>query len=250
MTHVIILAAGKGTRMKSDMPKVLHPVLGVPIVSRLLSEVVKVCPVPTLIVGHKAQDVIDATGNKYHYVIQQEQKGTGHAVACAAADLVPQYHGQVVVLLGDHPLVSASTIENLVAIHKQEKATITLATAIVPNYEGLYSVFLNYGRVVRSATGEVEKIVEFKDASEDLRATKEINPSYYCFDAPWLWENISKLESKNAAGEFYLTDMIERARSQGLKVVPSLIKNIKECLGINTPEQLKQVEDVIASNIL
>ena len=245
MTHIIILAAGKGTRMKSDLPKVLHQVKGTPIIQRLLTNIQPVCETPTLIVGHKAEDVISTTGNKYHYVIQTEQRGTGHAVMMAKEDLEGKDYKTVVVLLGDHPLVSARTVQDLVITHEKEGAAVTLATAVVPNYEDKHSVFLNYGRVIRDTDGTVHKIVEFKDASEEERMLKEVNPSYYCFDAKWLWENISKLGSMNASNEFYLTDMIQLARDQDRKVVASVIENIDECLGINTPEQLKMVEDTL-----
>jgi bifunctional N-acetylglucosamine-1-phosphate-uridyltransferase/glucosamine-1-phosphate-acetyltransferase GlmU-like protein len=115
----------------------------------------------------------------------------------------------------------------------------------VPNYDDRNSVFSGYGRVIRDRDGSVHKIIEFKDASDDERKILEVNPSYYCFDAKWLWQNISKLQNKNAAHEFYLTDIVQLARDQNKKVVASQISNIDECLGINTPEQLKMVEEII-----
>ncbi len=246
MPHVIILAGGKGTRMKSDLPKVLHPVKGVPIITRLLKSVEPICPQPTLIVGHKAQDVIVATGNKYLYAEQKEQLGTGHAIMCAEASLKEKDISTIIVLPGDHPLISTDTIKEIEQLHNNKKAVVTLATFVVPNFEEMYSTFLHYGRIIRNAQNDVEKIVEFKDATEEERNSKEVNLSYYAFDAKWLWKNIHLIKNNNAAHEFYLTDLIKIAKDQREIVTAYPIQNIVECMGINTPEQLKMVEDAIS----
>ena len=245
MVHVVILAAGKGTRMKSDLPKVLHPVKGVPIIKRLLSTVTKIDPKPTLIVGHKAQEVIDATENKYFYVEQKEQLGTGHAVRVACDSLKTKDITTLVVLPGDHPLVSVETIEKLIENHSKSDAALSLGTAKIEEEDPRLMIFNNYGRIIRNSAGNVDRIVEYKDATEEERAVKEFNLSYYAFDFKWLCKNISALKNNNASGEYYLTDMIHVAIEQGRHVDSCVITNVVECLGINSPEQLKMVEDAI-----
>jgi bifunctional UDP-N-acetylglucosamine pyrophosphorylase/glucosamine-1-phosphate N-acetyltransferase len=245
MIHVVILAAGKGTRMKSEIPKVLHPVKGMPILHRLLTSVTQIDPRPTLIVGHKAEQVIEATGNKYHYVDQKEQLGTGHAVRVACESLQDKGITTLVVLPGDHPLVSIETINNLIENHSKSDAAVSLGTAKIEEGDPRLMIFNNYGRIIRNAEGNVDSIVEFKDATEEQRAVKEFNLSYYCFDFAWLCKNISTLKNTNASGEYYLTDMVHVAIEQGRHVDSYVITNVIECMGINSPEQLKMVEDAI-----
>jgi UDP-N-acetylglucosamine diphosphorylase/glucosamine-1-phosphate N-acetyltransferase len=246
MVHVVILAGGKGTRMKSDMPKVLHPVKGVPIITRLLASVTQIDPKPTLIVGHKAQEVIDATENKYHYVEQKEQLGTGHAAQIACEALKGSPIKTLVILPGDHPLVSVETIQRLVDAHSHSDAAVSLGTAKIAEGDERLMIFNNYGRIIRNAEGKVDSIVEFKDANEEQRAVREFNLSYYCFDFAWLCDNLGKLKNNNASGEYYLTDMVHMAIEQGRHVDSYAITNVVECLGINSPEQLKMVEDAIS----
>jgi bifunctional UDP-N-acetylglucosamine pyrophosphorylase/glucosamine-1-phosphate N-acetyltransferase len=247
MVHVVILAGGKGTRMKSDLPKVLHPVKDVPIITRLLSAVTQVCEKPTIIVGHKAEEVINATHNKFHYVEQKEQLGTGHAILMARESLKDNPEiTSVVVLPGDHPLVSVETISKLIENHSKSDAAVSLGTAKIEDGDPRLMIFNNYGRIIRDKHGKVDRIVEYKDATNDEREVKEFNLSYYCFDAAWLWENIGKLGNSNASKEYYLTDLVHMAKEQGRHVDSYVITNVVECLGINSPEQLKMVEDAIA----
>jgi len=245
MHHVVILAAGKGTRMKSDISKVLTPVRGTPIIHRLLQSIIPISATPTLIVGYKAEDVMRETGNKYNYVLQTEQLGTGHAIMSAKESLKDKGYTTILVFPGDHPLVKTSTIEKLIALHNETGAAVTLGTYKADSFDGLNSVFNNFGRIIRDEEGFVDRIVEYKDASEEERAVTEVNLSYYCFDAEWLWQNIDSLKDNNASKEYYLTDMIALAREQGKKVAAYIIQDPAECLGINTPEQLKIVEDAI-----
>ncbi len=246
MNHVIILAAGKGTRMKSELPKVLHPIKGVAMINRLLERVTPVSEKPTLIVGHKAEDVIRDTDNKYHYVLQKDQLGTGHAIMCAAPELKDKGYDTVTVLMGDQPLITTETLQELIDLQKASGATIAMNTVVVSDYEGVNNTFYHFGRVIRAADNTVEKIVEYKDATEEERACKEVNISYYCFDAKWLWQNINSLTNNNAAQEYYITDLVKIAKDQGKLVVANPLKNIVESYGINTPEQLKIVEEAIS----
>jgi bifunctional UDP-N-acetylglucosamine pyrophosphorylase / glucosamine-1-phosphate N-acetyltransferase len=247
MVHVAILAAGKGTRMKSDLPKVLHPVKGIPIIERLLSSVTNIDPKPTLVVGYKADDVIAATGNKYHYVDQKEALGTGHAIQAACEALKHEPITTLVVLMGDQPLISAETIHNLIKNHEKHDAVVTLGTVKIEEGDPRLMIFNNFGRIIRNAEGMVDSIVEYKDATEAQRAIKEFNISYYCFDFTWLCENIGKLKNNNASGEYYLTDMVHMAIEQGKHVDSYIVTNVIESLGINSIEQLKMVEEAIES---
>ncbi|MBX4198118.1 NTP transferase domain-containing protein [Candidatus Parcubacteria bacterium] len=245
MSHIIILAGGKGSRMQSNTHKVLHEVKGVPIISRLLQNISPICSTPTIIIGHKADEVREATHYAYSYVEQKEQRGTGHAVMCAREALKDKPDETIIILPGDHPLIEARTLWQLQSLHTLHNATVTLATKIVPHFEGIHSIFKHYGRVIRNKDGMVLKIVEYKDASAEERECLEVNLSYYCFNAQWLWQHITALSSHNAASEYYLTDMVKIATDQGLRVAAYPIQQMAECLGINTPEQLLMVEEAL-----
>jgi bifunctional UDP-N-acetylglucosamine pyrophosphorylase/glucosamine-1-phosphate N-acetyltransferase len=178
-------------------------------------------------------------------VDQKEQLGTGHAVRVACESLQDKGITTLVVLPGDHPLVSIETINNLIENHSKSDAAVSLGTAKIEEGDPRLMIFNNYGRIIRNAEGNVDSIVEFKDATEEQRAVKEFNLSYYCFDFAWLCKNISTLKNTNASGEYYLTDMVHVAIEQGRHVDSYVITNVIECMGINSPEQLKMVEDAI-----
>jgi UDP-N-acetylglucosamine diphosphorylase/glucosamine-1-phosphate N-acetyltransferase len=245
MTHIILLSGGKGTRMKSDLPKVLTQVNGVPIIERLLQAATPLCPKPTLIIGYKGEEVQAATGDRYNYVWQREQLGTGHAVQCAKDSLSKDPSIKTIIVLpGDHPLVTTATIQKVLDAHNAAAATVTIGTTVVDTYTGDQEVFNFYGRVIRNENNRVDRVVEYKDATEAERAVKEVNVSYYCFSADWLWKNIDSLGNNNAAHEFYLTDIVHIARAEGKNIEACILPN-PECLGINTKEQLDQVEKAI-----
>lgn len=246
MIHILILAGGKGTRMNSDLPKVLHPVKGVPIIKRLLSSMTEICETPSIIVGHKAAEVIAATSGKYHYIEQKEQLGTGHALMIAREALKEKSISTLVVLPGDHPLVGVETIKKLIENHSKSDAVVSLGTVKVEKNDSRLLVFSNYGRIVRDKHGKVDRIVEYKDATEEQRKILEFNISYYCFDAIWLWENIGKIGNKNASKEYYLTDIVQLAKEQGKHVDSHVITEVSECLGVNNSDQLKLVENLVA----
>ncbi len=231
--------------MQSDLPKVLTPVAGAPIIERLLRSVTEVCPTPTLVVGHQAAAVRAALGPHYHYVVQTERLGTGHAVLACRAELLSQPFSAVVVLPGDHPLVTAATLRQLIAEHTSTGATLTLVTLQVPNFSGSHSIFSHYGRINRTPAGEVASIIEFKDASAEQRAITEVNVAYYCFNPEWLWQNITALTQSNVAGEYYLTDLVGLAVGQGKRVATYTITNEVEAMGINSPANLAAVEATI-----
>jgi bifunctional UDP-N-acetylglucosamine pyrophosphorylase/glucosamine-1-phosphate N-acetyltransferase len=243
MTRIVILAAGKGKRMgPSDRPKVLHTILGKPMLAYALDAVVAsgVDGKPVVIVGHMAEHVRTVCGDACEYAEQTELRGTGDAVM-RARPLLEGKADDVMVLVGDQPFVTADTIRRVADAHASSGATLTLGTVTVQDYEDWRAPFADFGRIVRKADGSVERIVEVKDATPDQLALKEINPSYYCFKGSWLWNGLSRLTSDNASGEFYLTDLLAKALSDGEKVQTVPVPP-DEALGVNTLEQLAIAE--------
>ncbi|MEK7452969.1 MAG: NTP transferase domain-containing protein [Patescibacteria group bacterium] len=241
-THVIIMAGGKGSRMRSKLPKVLHTIAGETLIRRVLNAVQSIDNSPTIIVGYKAEEVIRSTGEEHHYVFQEEQLGTGHAVSLALKQLDGRAIDRLVVVPGDHPLLSAETLLELVATYAETEATIVLGTIKVPDFEDWRASFVEMGRVVRDEDGNVLRLVERKDASPTELAVTELNVSFYCFNFAWLCEYINELSNANAAKEYYLTDLIGIAKKQGKKVMAVTITRTEEGFGVNSPEQLAYVE--------
>lgn len=240
-TQIVILAAGKGKRMQSDLPKVLVRLKDKPLIKYLLDSIEEsgVCAKPILVVGQKRELVMQELGDKYGYAIQEEQLGTGHAVNCAK-DLSAGAD-QVLVLYGDHPHVSAKTIKNLTTSHQQSGEVLTIATVETPDFEDWRAGFFDFGRIIRNSNGKITNIVEKKDATEEELKIKEINPAFFCFDAKWLWESLPTLKNQNAQGEYYLTDLVGLAQNQGHEI-NSIKIGTHEALGVNTPEQLALLE--------
>ena len=243
MNRIVILAAGKGKRMgPSDRPKVLHEVLGKPMLAYVLEAVAAsgVDPKPVVVVGHMAESVRAVCGDGCAYATQTELRGTGDAVL-RARPLLEGAAENVVVLVGDQPFVTGDTVRRIVDAHAASGATLTLGTVTVPDFEDWRAGFADFGRIVRGGDGAVERIVEVKDADPGQLALKEINPSYYAFKAAWLWKNLESLTSENAAGEFYLTDLLGKAIAAGENVLTVPIPP-EEALGVNTLEQLAAAE--------
>jgi bifunctional UDP-N-acetylglucosamine pyrophosphorylase/glucosamine-1-phosphate N-acetyltransferase len=240
---VVILAAGKGKRMGADLPKVLHLFQGRPFIVHLVDEVKKsgICERSTVVVCDEHNLVQKALGDSCDYVIQEEQLGTAHAVQCAE-DFLSGTVENVLVLYGDHPLLKAETLRALRNLHEKENHhSLSLMTTVLPDFSDWRSAFQGFGRIVRNQNGEIEKIIEFKDASEEEKKILEVNPMYCCFKANWLWENLKKIDNNNAQGEYYLTDLVQKAVEQGEKIAILQISNV-ECLGINRPEELEMVQ--------
>ena len=240
----IILAAGKGTRLnKPDLPKVLLPLKSKALILYLLLEIQKIIKnqKPVIVVGFMAEKVKEALGGRYEYVLQYPQLGTAHAVK-AARDKVKAEN--VLVLYGDMPFITESSIRKLIRIHHDNKAVITMFTTQVPDYHNNFSGFLHFGRIIRNFKNEIIKITEYRDASEKDKQIKEINPGIYMFDSKWLWENIKKVKNKNIQKEYYLGDLVEIAISQkqpiySLNILP------KEVIGINTMEDWQRAEKML-----
>jgi len=245
-TQIVILAAGRGKRMESDEPKALAILRGKPFLKHILDtlETIHLPSKPVIVIGHKKERVKEVIGEDYQYAIQEEQLGTGHAVASAREILNPNYK-TLLVLSADQPLVSKQTIENILTTHEKEKSIITLGTIVLPDFLEWRKGLMNFGRIVRDALNQVEKIVEYKDATEDEKNIKEVNPALYVFDKEWLWDNIENIKNENAQGEYYLTDLIHLAFEQNQKVVGVPIKNILEGLQPNTKEELETLERLL-----
>ncbi len=239
--EAVILAAGKGTRMNSDLPKVLHQVAGRPMVHWVIEAArqvgVRRC---VLVVGHGADLVRAAVGDAddVAFVEQTEQLGTGHAVMQAAPLYADPGDQDVLVLCGDGPLIHAQTLQTLLDTHRQADAAATLATAVLDDPTG-------YGRIVRDDAGNLLRIVEQKDADDDERAIREVNPSYYCFKARALFETLPRISNDNAKGEYYLTDIFELLRKIGRRVAVVDAVPAEDVLSINTPDQLAEVDAIL-----
>jgi bifunctional UDP-N-acetylglucosamine pyrophosphorylase/glucosamine-1-phosphate N-acetyltransferase len=235
---IAIMAAGKGTRLKSKHPKVLHEVGGKPILAHVIATATKVVPAADVfvIIGHEADRVRAAVGGSgVQFVLQAEQRGTGHALM-VARDALAGYD-QVVVLSGDAPLITAETIQNLSAFHATQKATMTLLSAELENPYG-------YGRVIRKSakSAEVRAIVEEKAASTKQKKMREINSGFYVFSVPALYEHISGLTTTNVHSEYYLTDMAEVLARARKKVVAMKTLDPGEVLGTNTRAELVDLD--------
>lgn len=240
---VIILAAGKGTRMKSEIPKVLHKVCGLPMIQYVIWEAKRVSSErPLVVVGYKAEMVTDSLGEQVEYVIQKEQLGTGHAIM-EAQTVLQGFSGDLLVLYGDTPFIHSSTLEKMITKHREEKAAVTVLTAEVEDPTG-------YGRILRSGKGEIARIVEEKDASREEKEIREVNTGLYCFRFPLLAEVLSELIPKNSQGEYYLTDVVALLTAKGRKAIAVRCDHPREILGPNDRKALAETERLMRESIL
>ncbi|MBI3888944.1 NTP transferase domain-containing protein [Candidatus Nomurabacteria bacterium] len=242
--RIVILAGGKGTRMKSDLPKVLETVKGKPMIKYLLESIEKsgVDSRPAIVVGYKKEEVIKTLGDSYDYVVQDKQLGTGHAVIMTQK-ILENYADNIMVLYGDHPLISPETIKKLEDMHLKSNSKLTLATFTVPDFEDWRTIFYkNFSRIIRDENGNIVKDVQFKDATDEEKKVRELNPCYFCFESGWLWENLKKLNTDNAQKEYYLTDLVKIAMKEKGKI-QSINIDLSEALGINSKEELKILEE-------
>ncbi|TAN58507.1 hypothetical protein EPN15_00800 [Patescibacteria group bacterium] len=247
MIQPIILAAGKGTRMKSETPKVLHRLGGKTFLHRVIGAIQEADELsdPLIVVGEHENLIKEAIGNSHNYMRQDVQRGTAHAVKICEPHLKNKA-GSIIVLYGDHPLITSESLDNIAQHHLAHRPAITFFSTIVPSFEGWYSAFSSFGRIERSVNSI--KIIEKKDATPIQLQITELNPGIYCFDANWLWEALSQIRPDNAAGEYYLTDLIALAVSHK-KQIETLNLPPEEALGINTPEDLQVAEGLIQNII-
>ncbi|TCD46759.1 bifunctional UDP-N-acetylglucosamine diphosphorylase/glucosamine-1-phosphate N-acetyltransferase GlmU [Streptococcus sp. X16XC17] len=240
--YAIILAAGKGTRMKSDLPKVLHQVAGISMLEHVFRAVAAIEPEKVeTIVGHKAELVQEVLEGQSHFALQSEQLGTGHAVMMAEEALAG-LEGQTLVIAGDTPLITGDSLKNLIHFHVSHKNVATILTAQADNPFG-------YGRIIRNADGEVLKIVEQKDANDFEKQVKEINTGTYLLDNKRLFEALKDINTDNAQGEYYLTDVISIFRKAGEKVGAYTLRDFDESLGVNDRIALATAEKVMRKRI-
>ena len=230
----VILAAGKGTRMKSDTPKVLHEIFNKPLVGRVLDAVIEAgSSENVVVVGHGADLVEKYVLNNYEKatcVLQKEQLGTGHALKMAC-DKLKDFKGNLLVVCGDTPLIKADTLKKIVEFHNENNADITVMTAIFDEPKG-------YGRIVRDNDGKVNAIVEEKDATPDIRIIQEVNAGIYCFNWETVANGIDEIKNNNAQNEYYLTDLIKWGVKGSKKVFPYVLDNSDEIFGINSKKHL------------
>jgi len=235
--RIVILAAGTGTRMNSDLPKVLHKLNDKTLIDYVLDQSELLDPIESiLVVGFKKNQIISHTKSriKLRYVTQKEQLGTGHAVL-QTEKLLKDKKGHILILYGDVPNIKASSLEPIIEDHIINNRDLTLITAEVDNPTG-------YGRIIRNKNGQLLKIVEEKDCNDDERMIKEWNPGIYIFKTPKVFEILNNIKTNNASKEYYLTDAIGLAQQYNMQIKAIKIINSDEVFGINTTEQLKELE--------
>ncbi|SEF79442.1 bifunctional UDP-N-acetylglucosamine pyrophosphorylase / Glucosamine-1-phosphate N-acetyltransferase [Caloramator fervidus] len=237
----IILAAGEGKRMKSNLPKVLHKVCGKAMVEHVINALHSVVDDYTIVVGHGADKVKGYLGDKFKFSYQDKQLGTGHAVMCAE-EFLKGKRGTVIILAGDTPLVTSKTISEVFQYHIKKGYSATVITGVVENPKG-------YGRIVRDSEGNLERIVEDKDANELEKQIKEVNSGAYCFDIEDLLNALKRLNNNNAQGEYYLTDVIEILKNDGKKV-GAYVTDFEEFTGVNSRSQLYQASVIMRNRII
>jgi bifunctional UDP-N-acetylglucosamine pyrophosphorylase/glucosamine-1-phosphate N-acetyltransferase len=236
----IILAAGKGTRMKSELVKVLHPILGLPMLFYPIKLSLKGIKAEKtiVVVGHQADRIQGMFKNfKIDIALQEKQLGTGHAVL-QAIPFLQSFSGTVLILCGDVPLVELETLRSFIDTYKENGSTLSVLTAVVEEPFG-------YGRILRNPEGWLEKIVEEKDASEKERMIREINTGIFCVKAPFLMEGLREIGKENAQGEYYLTDLVEVAKKRGLRCSAHIVADPVEVMGINTRVDLAIANEVL-----
>lgn len=245
--QIVILAAGKGTRMAGvtdePMPKVLIPLRGKSVIKYLLEEVsaVQADTTPIIVVGYMSALVEHELGDKYLYAEQTEQLGTGHAVLAAKPVVTAD---NFIVLYGDMPFVSAKSLQQLITTHESNNAMLSMFTTEVESFEGVLEHFNGFGRIIRNDAGEIQKIQEYKDCSDEQKLITELNPGIYMFNSDWVWPQLEKIENHNAQGEIYLTDIVELAIKDGQSIQSMKIAP-EEVYGLNTPDHLAHAQTLL-----
>lgn len=229
----VILAAGKGTRMKSNTPKVLHKIFEKPLLGYVLDNVKNIVNESFVIVGHHAEEVTKYIQKEYENaktVLQTPQLGTGHAVSMVCPSL-ENFNGQVIILCGDTPLITEDTLKNFIDYHNSNNSDLTVMSTIFENPA-------NYGRIIRESDNSLKCIVEEKDATPEQKAVKEVNAGIYCLNWNKIKQAFCQLTSNNAQGEYYLTDIIEWGKKNSLNVNAYIMENNEEIYGINSRSNL------------
>jgi len=232
--RIIILAAGKGTRMQSDLPKVLHEFAGRPMICQLLDSIKKsgIDERPLLVVSPDNVSLIKKALANFacDYVLQNEQLGTGHAVACALSEI--NEPSNLIVLYGDHPFIGPETITGIAQLPE----AVAMLTVEIPDFSSWHEIFYHWGRIIRE-NKRIKEIVEFKDADESIKEVLEVNPAIFSFNSEWIKNNIKRLRNLNSQAEYYLTDMIKMAVDDGV-AIGSFTIPASESIGINSLVEL------------
>lgn len=245
MTKIIILAAGKGTRMNSEWPKVLAPLKDRPMIKYLMDSILaaQIDARPVMVVSPDNKEIISQELSEYplQYIIQPQPLGTGQAVACTQSGW-PAEAKNILVLYGDHPFLKSDSIKKCAAAKPQ---ALTMLTTKLPDFNDWRHNFYHWGRIIRDASGAIARIVEFKDATEEERSVTEVNPAVMCFNRDWLGVNLSTLDNANSQQEYYLTDLVEIAFTAGLPVNSLEIEPL-EAMGVNSLEELRIAEGLLS----
>jgi bifunctional UDP-N-acetylglucosamine pyrophosphorylase/glucosamine-1-phosphate N-acetyltransferase len=246
MVQPIILAAGKGTRMQSDLPKALFPFSGKAMLDWVLEAMARVegANTPIVVVGHKGDSVRDYVGTRAVCVEQKEISGTASAVMVAMPHVPPEVKDAFIMYV-DHPFITPENVAKIVRQHKKFGATITLGTVRLPDYSDWRSVFMSFGRVIRDPMGQIAEIVEYKNANEFEKQTLEINPGFYCVEVDWLKSALPRIQKNELTGEYYLTDILALAIDDQKKI-ESVDITPEEALGINSVKDAELAEQLAA----
>lgn len=248
-TKVVILAAGKGTRMKMELPKPLVAIAGKPMVEHLLERVEQagIDTKPVVVVAPDTLEMFrEVLDDRVDYALQEQQLGTGDAVK-AAREACGQA-GHILVLYGDHPFIEAQIIHKLTSLAEQHLDALVMLTSTVPNFDNEYSGFMAWSRIIRDAEGKIIGDVQFKDANPEQLKIQELNPCIFVFPAAWLWASLEKLDNKNASGEYYLTDLVKMAMEDRKEIVSETVDTM-QVIGINTQEELKRAETAYTKSV-
>ncbi len=241
--YAVVLAAGQGTRMKSQKHKLLHPVCGRPIIDWILGVLFEIGVEKTVVVvGHRADQIQEHVGDQVTYAFQEEQLGTAHAVM-QVEPILGDKEGFTLVLNGDHPLFRSETFAQLIASHQNSNAAATVMSAQLENPFG-------YGRIIRGQDGSVSRIVEQKDANEEEQAVCEINTGAFCFDNQKLFFALKHVQNDNAQGEYYLPDVIKVLKGEGERIEAFVLDDSTEAMGVNNRIQLAEAQQVMSRRIL
>lgn len=244
MIEVIILAAGKGTRMKDMLPKALIQVNKKPMISYGIETVQKAgLGLPIIVVGENESHIREVLGSDHRYIRQEEQLGTGHAVKTALSALKPETE-HIIVLYCDHPLITPETLNNLFSTHTEKGSVLTMAVAEAHDFNEWRNALHSFGRIIRNEKGEIAGIVEKKDSTPEQLLITEVNPAYFCFDRTWLEQAINQITNENVQKEYYLTDLVKRAFKENKKIEHVMI-TAEEALGANTKEEITVIENLM-----
>ena len=235
--ETIILAAGKGTRMKSKLPKVLHKVGGKPMLQHVIDAAKSAGSTREIVVIGSGAELVKQTFSDAEFVLQEEQLGTGHAVLCTKEKFA-ESTGNVMILCGDTPLFTGELLKNLINAHEKFNAVATVLTAIMPDPKG-------YGRIIRADNVDFEKIVEDKDATPEQKKIREVNAGIYCFKIKSLFDALEKVTNDNSQGEYYLPDVLEILHAEGGKICAVIADDYRQTLGINSRIQLAEADKIL-----